>query len=75
MENFHHLNSLLSRYKNSQTRIWGFQHIFVILIDKLYTNKFLKNITTMYFLRPEKIGAKQEIIFTASQIWEMACAK
>jgi len=28
-----------------------------------------------YFLRPEKIGAKQKIVFTASQIWEMACAK
>jgi len=28
-----------------------------------------------YFLRPEKIGAKQKNVFTASQIWEMACAK
>jgi len=28
-----------------------------------------------YFLRPEKIGAKQKIVFTASQIWEMACAQ
>jgi len=27
-----------------------------------------------YFLRPEKIGAKQKIVFTASQIREMACA-
>jgi len=38
--------------------------------------KLFKNCNAwyIYFLRPEKIGAKQKIVFTASQIWEMACA-
>ncbi len=36
---------------------------------------FLNHNVREYFLRQEKIGAYQKIVFIASQIWEMACAK
>jgi len=52
------------------------------LIAKLLLNSWMVTmllvikyfICKKYFLPPEKIGAKQKIVFTASQIWEMACA-